>query len=168
MASDVIVDEALDDSFDEDVAGPAIARRHVKDEAELDITPMIDITFLLLIFFLVASTTASQNAVKLPEAWHGKGVSEETAVIITVAKREGPGLALVYLGDGTDADLLPDDKDIQEERISQAVQQSFDEGKPTVLVKAARDVLHKEVSRVAAAAGLVEGIQLHMAVMEAD
>ena len=53
-------------------------------------------------------------------------------------------------------------------RFAQAVQEAFDDGKPTVLLKAGRGVLHKEVSRVAAAAGLVEGIQLHMAVLEAE
>lgn len=168
MASDVIVDEEIDEPFDEELAGPAIARRPVKDTADLDITPMIDITFLLLIFFLVSSTADMKDSVKLPGARHGKGVSEKTAIIITVDERGGPGPALVYIGNGTKGERLPDDPDIQEEQIAAAVQQSFDEGKPDVLLKAAKGVLHREVSRVAAAAGLVDGIQLHMAVLEVD
>ncbi|HYW78089.1 MAG TPA: biopolymer transporter ExbD [Thermoguttaceae bacterium] len=169
MASNVIVDDIFDDeSFDEELAGPAIARRPVKDTADLDITPMIDITFLLLIFFLVASTADVQDSVKLPGARHGKGVSQKTAIIITVAERGGPGSALVYLGDGTKGEPLPDDPSVQQEQIARAVQESVDAGKPTVLVKAARGVLHREVSRVAAAAGLVDDIQLHMAVMEVE
>jgi len=162
----------VDDRFHDDTAGaeegPVLPRRQVENTTDLDITPMIDITFLLLIFFLVASTADMQDAVKLPAARHGKGVSEETAIIITVDERGGPGSALVYLGDGTKGKLLPDDPDIQKERIARAVQESFDAGKPTVLVKAARGVIHREVSRVAAAAGLVEGIQLHMAVLEVE
>ncbi|MEE8452301.1 MAG: biopolymer transporter ExbD [Thermoguttaceae bacterium] len=168
MASDVIVDDTFGEPFDEELAGPAIARRPIKDSADLDITPMIDITFLLLIFFLVASTSDMKDSVKLPGARHGKGVSETTAIIITVDERGGPGLALVYIGDGTKGDRLPDDPAIQEERIAAAVQESFDEGRPKVLLKAAKGVLHREVSRVAAAAGLVEGIQLHMAVLEVE
>ena len=35
-------------------------------------------------------------------------------------------------------------------------------------MKAEKGVKHRDVSRVAAAAGLVEGIQLHLAVMEID
>ena len=72
--------EDLDDPFDEDQAGSAIARRHVKDEGDLDITPMIDITFLLLIFFLVASTSEMQDAVKLPEALEAALLEAENKV----------------------------------------------------------------------------------------
>ena len=70
---------------DED-AGPVIARRPVGETADLDITPMIDITFLLLIFFMVASTSDVQTSVELPPARHGKGVSERDSVIITIAE----------------------------------------------------------------------------------
>ena len=148
--------------------GPAIARRPVEQSADLDITPMIDITFLLLIFFLVASTSNRQTSVELPPARHGKGVSARTSVILTVAERGGPGPALIYLADGAAGPPLPDDPALQEELIVRAVRQGYNEGKPTVLVKAARGVRHREVSRVAAAAGQVEGIQLHLAVFEID
>ena len=57
----------------EDPSGPVLTRRRIKQETELDITPMIDITFLLLIFFLVASTPDLQVEVKLPPARHGLG-----------------------------------------------------------------------------------------------
>jgi len=129
---------------------------------------MIDITFLLLIFFLVASTADVQTAVDLPPARHGQGVSDTKSVVLTIAERGGPGSALVYLGDGTGGTPLPDDSALQEERIAQAVRDGFNQGKPTVLVKAEKGVLHREVSRVAAAAGQVEGIKLHLAVMEIE
>lgn len=159
-------DEALPTELDEEDDGPVITRRPIKDTADLDITPMIDITFLLLIYFLVASVPAMQTAVELPSARYGQGVSENNSVIVTIAERGGPGSALVYLGDGTDSPLLPDDPDIQEERIVEAVRQGFNNGKPNVLLKAAKGVLHREVSRVAAAVGRVEGIKLHFAVLE--
>lgn len=40
------------------------------DEAEVNLTPLIDVVFLLLIFFMVSTTfdTTSQLKVKLPEA----------------------------------------------------------------------------------------------------
>jgi len=148
--------------------GPIVLRRPLRDSGDLDITPMIDITFLLLIFFLVASVPDYQKAVRLPGARHGKGVSEQNSVIVSVFERGGKGPAEVYLGDGRSGQRLPDTPKAQEERITQAVEQGLAAGKPTVLIKAERDVKHREVSRVAAAAGRVENIKLHLAVMEID
>ncbi len=156
------------DTFAEEEAGPVLTRRPLDDKADLDITPMIDITFLLLIFFLVASIPDPQSAVELPPARHGQGVSKRTSFIVTVAERDGPGSALVYLGDGKSGELLSDDPKAQEERIAAEVETAFHEGKSSVLVKAGRGVLHREVSRIAAAAGRVEGIKLHLAVLEVD
>ncbi|MCP4817216.1 MAG: biopolymer transporter ExbD, partial [Planctomycetaceae bacterium] len=64
MATDTIAPEEQDDH----VAEPALrlgARRREED-VEMDITPMIDVTFLLLIFFLVASKMSADQAVALP------------------------------------------------------------------------------------------------------
>ena len=68
-------------------------------DTELDITPMIDVTFLLLIFFLVASTPNAQTAVELAPARHGDGVSEQSSVIVTIARNESGDYATadVYL-----------------------------------------------------------------------
>ena len=158
-------EKVRDETFAEQDAGPVIAHRPLKETADLDITPMIDITFLLLIFFLVASTCDVQTAVELPPARYGKGISERTSVIITVAERGGPGPAQVYLADGKSGAPLPDDPAAQEEQIIAAVR---DSDKSNVLVKAEKGLLHREVSRVAAAVGQVEGIKLHLAVFEIE
>jgi len=151
----------------EEEAGPVMVRRPMQDSAELDITPMIDITFLLLIFFLVCSTAAMQTSVDLPPAQFGEGVSERTSVILTVVPGTGTGPAQVYLGSTTGV-RLPDDPEAQETAVVQAVEEGMGRGEATVLIKAAKDVKHREVSRVAAAASLVEGIRLHMAVLEME
>ena len=44
------------------------------EEAELDITPMIDVTFLLLIFFMVTSTMQGKPDLDVPPVKHGVGV----------------------------------------------------------------------------------------------
>jgi len=151
----------------EEEEGPAMVRRPMKDTADLDITPMIDITFLLLIFFLVCSTAAMQTSVELPPAQFGEGVSEKTSVIFTVVAAGESGRAEVYLGSATGA-RLPDDPAAQEKAIAQAVEEGFRQGNSSVLVKAERKVKCSEVLRVAAAAGQVEGISLHYAVMEIE
>jgi biopolymer transport protein ExbD len=151
-----------------DAAESVLPRRPVQDTAEMDITPMIDITFLLLIFFLVCSTTSSQTAVELPRARHGTGVSDRTSVILTVADRGGKNSALVYLGDGRQGTPLPDDEDLQAAQITQAVEQGLQQGKSTVLIKAEKGVKHGDVWRVETAAGQVEGVGLYVAVIETE
>ncbi len=149
--------------FDEEETGPLLPRRRVQPPAEMDITPMIDITFLLLIFFLVASVPDPIKAVNLPPARHGAAVNPKTSAIITVAERGGPGPALVYLGDGKSGRALPDDPATQNALITQFVRESY---RSTVIIKAERGVRHREVSRVAAAAAEAERIELHLAVLE--
>jgi biopolymer transport protein ExbD len=155
------------ESNEEDVA-PVFFRRPLKDSVDLDITPMIDIVFLLLIFFLVASIPDPSSAVQLPPARYGEGVSERNAVIITVAQRDGSGKGLVYLADGKVGNPLTGTKEEQAQAIAKTVQEGVDQNKTAVLVKAERGVLHREVSSVTAAVGRVEGISLHLAVLESD
>ena len=147
---------------------PVIQRRKVRNTADMDITPMIDITFLLLIFFLVASKSASQTAVDLAQARHGTGVNHRNAVIVTLAERSSPGGALVYLADGCVGEPLPDDPKLQCRQIVEAVRHGVDTNKTAVLLKAAKGVLEGEVARVSAAASEVEGIRLYRAVFQAD
>lgn len=148
--------------------GPVLERRKLNDSAEMDITPMIDIVFLLLIFFLVCSTMSQSTAVKLPAARHGKGVDEQTAVIITIDGEGGESKARVYLGDGTSGELLPDDHEVQAQRIAETVEAGFAEGKKAVLVKAAGKVKSGDVERVqqAAARAAQEGSSFYLGVME--
>jgi biopolymer transport protein ExbD len=166
MAQDPVESPA----FDEDAEGPVVLRRPMEDAVDMDITPMIDIVFLLLIFFLVCSTAASQMAVELPPARHGKGVSEQNSVVFSIEPAEGKGPATVYVGDAT-GDQLPEDLEAQEARIGEVIQQGIADGKVGVLIKAARTVKHREVSRVASVVGRIEGesdVKLYWAVLEVD
>ncbi len=51
---DPVADDVQEQYVDVIDDRPLVARRPL-DDSEMDITPMIDITFLLLIFFLVAA-----------------------------------------------------------------------------------------------------------------
>jgi len=150
-------------------AAPLVQKRNLREEVEMDITPMIDITFLLLIFFLVCSTPDQQSSIELPTARHGKGVGERDSVIITLSD-EGVDSAPVYLADGKiESERLPDDLDQQKEMIRLAVDQGRrEEGKESVLIKADRNVASREVSRVIKAVSAVEGTKIHLAVLESD
>jgi len=146
-------------------------KTHNDEQPTLNLTPMIDCVFLLLIFFLVSSTPDQNTAIELPPARHGGGVSMQSSVIITIADRPGDQPAAVYLADGTKGNVLPDDPKQQETAIVEAVTDGFMSGqKSSVLIKAARKVKHKFVSQVAIAVGKadVEDAKLNIAVFEKD
>ena len=180
------------ETANEDVVG-ALLRRRRGESVDMDITPMIDIVFLLLIFFLVASIPDMQVEADLPPARHGVGVNPRSAIVFTLAERGGgQQAAKVYLSDGKSgqpipADFagqeaaieralrgeagvaLPDDLTEQEAIIRRAVVAGFHQaGLANVLVKAEKGVLHRDVARVtrAIAEAGAEGIQLNLAVYE--
>lgn len=158
----------------EEIADDPIPRFHrTRDlaDAEMDITPMIDMTFLLLIFFLVASRIDATTSVDLPPARYGAAVPLKESVVLTVAPGD-EGTARVYRGDGTDPknEFASLNLQTQEDQIVQYLQSELATATPPrhhVIIKAARGVKHREVARVARAVGKVEKIeQLHLAVLE--
>jgi biopolymer transport protein ExbD len=160
-----------DDSNDQQLSLVRLPRPRGVDD-EMDITPMIDIVFLLLIFFLVASRMESQASVDLPPAHHGRPVSAKNSVILLVSKAAG-GRVDVTTGHGRVTSA--DDPVAQEAEITEYVEAGlnglppFNAAKEHVLIKAERDVKHREVARVGKAVGEArEGQQLHIAVMEVE
>ena len=139
-----------------------------RQEPEMDITPMIDITFLLLIFFLVASRMSQETFVELPSAQHGTTVSSETSVILTVTKGDGENVA-IYKGDGVDATtrLTSTNLEDQQAELSDFIERGLTVGSKTqVLIKAEQGVRHGDVARVAKAAGNATANILYIAVAE--
>ena len=153
--------------LENELEAPLVRRRDRGEDVEMDITPMIDITFLLLIFFIVCSTPDQNSTFELAEARHGKGVSERNSVFITVSA-ESADPAPVYLADGIDGDSLPTDADEQKTLIREAVEKGRRELKENVLIKADKNVAHRDVARVIKAVSAVEGAKIHLAVLEAD
>lgn len=148
----------------------SLSRRRAADDADMDITPMIDITFLLLIFFLVASRLDVSLSVELPPAVNAQAIAAKGAVILTLGLDEGGG-ALVYLGDGRDPEFLLQEADPErrEQRITQYVREGL-EGRlpaPPVILKADRRAPSREVSTVSQAAAAAGDVRvLHVAVEE--
>lgn len=150
---------------DDDLDGPLVlAPKAMLQEAEMDITPMIDITFLLLIFFLVAAKMDSQKAVGLPDARSGGAVLADKAVTIIIVP-SGPDAVLVSNGDGGQ---FSSDLAQQEDEIATYVEEQLDSGKQFVLLKAGKGIRHKEVSRVAQAIGKANVPSLYLAVKQLE
>ncbi|QDU94731.1 ExbD/TolR family protein [Lignipirellula cremea] len=168
-APDEIDDDAIDIHKRDEVQA-LFRRRRAMDDAEMDITPMIDITFLLLIFFLVAAKIESTTGVDLPEAKYGVPVAAKDSVIVTVASAPD-GSAVVYLGDAIDPQYRVNSGDPADQRraLAEYVDKELNgsTAKHHVLIKADGALKHREVAKVLATiGGAVELEILHVAVLE--
>lgn len=134
------------------------------DDDELDITPMIDITFLLLIFFLVTSKMNDPAPVDLPKARHGSVVAGKEAAII-VMKRGSGDQAEVTRAEGAPFSI---DTEQQNAEIAEYVRNELDAGKKRVILRAEGAVRQGEIGRVseAIAESLDEGMMISIAIAE--
>jgi biopolymer transport protein ExbD len=133
----------------------------------MDITPMIDMVFLLLIFFLVSSTPDQKTAIDLPEAQHGVAVTQSDSVVITLAEG-GVGTSPAFAADGRiPGTELPDNDEARARSVVELVENGFREDKTKVVIKGDKNVPHREVAKLIKAASQVNGIKIHLAVMDA-
>lgn len=153
---------------DDDAADAVCWRRRPLDQSSaLDITPMIDVTFLLLVFFLLTSALDPRRAVDLPPAVYGVAVASRNATFVTVAQG-AEGVAEVYLGaEKSPRFRVGGDPAAQERAVREAVARALlDEGRRDVILRAERRLAHRDVARIAAAIGEVDGVRLHLGVHE--
>jgi biopolymer transport protein ExbD len=144
-----------------------MSQRHdPQREAEFDITAMIDLVFMMNIYFLVTFIGAAAGEVNLPTAMHCAPLDGDTATVITVTAGPDAQTVNVFVGDGAKGTPLTD-PDRQAEKITEAVEQGVARGKTDVLIKAEKGVRLRELGRLASAASQ-EGVKLHLGVMEKD
>ena len=124
-------------------------RRTPPNDEELDITPMIDVTFLLLIFFMVASTMQGKPDLPLPPATATEAIANDTAVVITLLAENGS--PSIRLGDG------PGAPQGTQEQVATFVKDGVGQQKTTLIIKADKELPSGFVEDVARAAN-VEGL----------
>ena len=124
-------------------------RKRNPDDGELDITPMIDIVFLLLAFFIVVSKMDPSTQVQMPKAKYGATVPEQASVImiVTQSDRDEPN---VYLGRAkTDSNKCSGSIEDIENQIAGYVEDELkDPLKTTVIIKAERKVKYRHLDIV--------------------
>ena len=122
-------------------------------DGEFDITPMIDVVLLLLIFFMVSARMAPQNAAVLPAAKNGEMAAVHDAVVLIVKSRGAGEKALVSTREGR---TFSTDADQQSEEIAEFVEDAFlDERKKYLLIQGEPAVLTSEMVRIQLAAASV-------------
>lgn len=118
--------------------------RRRDDDAEMDITPMIDITFLLLAFFVMVSKMDPQLAVKLPEAQFGTNIPDKNCVVLVVIPGDTPDSYVIYKGRSKDDEdqVAAGEPSDQEAEIAEYVEEEFSRRPKleAVLIKAEGEV----------------------------
>jgi biopolymer transport protein ExbD len=154
---------------------PLVARKPVVEDAHFDITAMVDLVFMMNIFFLVTWVGAALAEIDLPTARHCVPADPDQCVLVTMLTDAAGQSPLVYVGavrstarslDSPDMDELlrtAIEKDVQDSRSKPGAV-----AKDTLLIKAEKRIRLQDVARVAAAAQAIEGMKLNLAVVEKE
>lgn len=124
-AWDVRPDEPVDLELEEDDEAPALQlRRRSSGDDEMDLTPMVDVTFQLLIFFMVTASFALQKSIEVPTPDPDKkGAAQQLQILEDL---EGSSIRIQIDASNT---ILIDDEPLAD---------------PTRLVDALKDKMRKE------------------------
>ncbi|GAB4155175.1 MAG: biopolymer transporter ExbD [Planctomycetaceae bacterium] len=144
-------------SFSEDGWGGSGKRK--LEEADLDITPMIDVTFLLLIFFMVSSTMQATPDLEVPAAKYGKGLETKNAIVFFVSasgSKEQP--PVITQGKSQDEITL--------EQVTSLVEQASQAGKKHVIIRADGAAPSGFIDDLERAINKVEGISIAVGVRD--
>jgi len=129
---------------------PPRRRRRLEDTV-MDMTPMIDVTFQLLIFFMVTNQMAAATPLDVPEAVHGRGVSPDGMQSILVDDQSG-----YFLGDSLAEENRAESLDALVTEVAsnaQAVDAPLD-----VIISAHRNSRHVEVRGLMERLGGIDNI----------
>jgi biopolymer transport protein ExbD len=143
-----------------------IPRKPHQEPPEFDITAMVDLVFMMNIYFLVTFVTVSLTQVDLPAAVHAAPLDADTSVTFTIVGG-GSDPLVVYVGD-RESGIPVRGVEQQAASVRAAVEEGVAAGKTEVLLKAEKKVRLGDLFRVSSAASAVEGVKLNVAVMEKD
>lgn len=131
---------------------------------DVDFTPMVDLVFMMNIYFLVTSLTAIAPDVDLPLARHVVAVDEgkSTAIVVVVA----PDGKTPIVTAGEDGKGKLTDPDEQLESVKKAVEKGVRESKGDIVLRAERAVKLRDIARLAGVASKVDGAKLFVGVLE--
>ena len=143
-----------------------IARRSDEETPEFDITAMVDLVFLMNLYFLVTFLTVAMGEMALPAADHASPLNADTAVVLSLARSLDGESVTVYIGDGEKGEPINDAAQ-QEERVQAAIEEGIASGKEAVLLKAESKVRLADLFRISS---LLSGhdLKLHVAVLERE
>jgi biopolymer transport protein ExbD len=142
--NDAFQSEPEIDEIEGDSASAVMMPKRPPMDDEMDITPMIDMTFLLLIFFILTSKMTAEQTRNLPPAKNGEVIGTSKCIILNV-RASGGDNALVSRADET---VFSDDPEQQAAEVAEYIQLGFNMQKTDILVRADGNVRNGEIKRI--------------------
>lgn len=162
-------------------------------QGNIDMTPMVDVVFQLLTFFLLAVKRDSQEQVDVPITIRSTAVAEAESTFITIQLSNARGVMVprVVVGENRSSGIILDKDDprkgkdltakvakrkgnakAQQDELDRAVRTAVEEavrkGRPHIIIKAERLVRHGDVLRVCRIVKGIEGAFLYVGVQSKD
>jgi biopolymer transport protein ExbD len=120
------------------------------EDAEADMTPMIDVTLQLVIFFMIAATYTIQKTLDLPAA----KPAEDTAGAVTMEELEQNNILVLVAADGT---VRIDDQEVPLDNLIDGLESAMRQDRTAELVLDVDDqAVHDVVVKVLDAAGAAQ------------
>ncbi len=115
-----------------------------QDETGIELTPLIDVVFLLLIFFMISTTFTKETALRinLPEAAGDSSAEPPQSVEVHVGA--GSEYAIAAQSDGSAEPLINSNRDT----LVRALQEYRDNERLLVIIRADKSAKHEAVIRV--------------------
>lgn len=123
-------------------------RKRQGNDGDLDITPMIDVTFLLLIFFMVTSTMQATPDKDLPPAVSGENANAGNFLDLSI---------LTAAADAEESPVLLEGRLVTLDRLREDLDQRARGGPVNIIVYAERDVRSGFVAEVEDVLSEIEG-----------
>jgi biopolymer transport protein ExbD len=115
-----------------------------QDETNIELTPLIDVVFLLLIFFMISTTFTKETSLKinLPES-NGEAAAEQPRSVEVQVGAEAQ-YAIASSSDGEAKALINSNRDT----LKRALQEYKGQDKLLLIIRADRKATHDSVIRV--------------------
>ncbi len=138
-------DQSSEDSGDSDEAPALLLRRRKRVDDEMDLTPMVDVTFQLLIFFMVTASFALQKSIEVPAPDPDKkGAAQQLQIL-----EDLEGSSIRVLIDAANVISIDDEVLADPTRLADLLKDKMrKEQKTEVLITANATALHRSVIAV--------------------
>lgn len=141
-------------------------RRPPPEDPAFDVTAMIDLVFMMNIYFLFTFIGARASEIDLPTANYAAPLDVEEATTVTILNGTRWETVDLFLGDGkVGAPITSPDE--QAAQVRKLVRQGLSEGKSAVLIKAEANVRLRHLRQLGASLA-EEPVQLYLGVIEKD
>jgi biopolymer transport protein ExbD len=136
---------------------PQLRLRREESEEELDLTPMVDVTFLLLIFFMLTASFTLQKTFEMPDQPPEQEAAQQAP---TLEELENDSVLVRIEADNS---ILVDDEKTAPEQLPEKIRRARSTGRPGLVIAPDDRSLHETTVLVIDAASAVGMDQVQLA-----